>query len=126
MLSDSPLRMSFEVKRIFLMNSQYTNQHNQSTVETVTAVSNMFFKQKSEIKHMHTMGVVVVKICVCFLNDYVPDNTIKIISSRSMSLLELFLDRRRTPKIKSTVTSTSAGNSQLHFLSSVREGMAIY
>ena len=103
MLSDSPLRMSFEVKRTFLMNSQYTNQHNQSTVETVTAVSNMFFKQKSEIKHMHTMGVVVVKICVCLLNDYVPDNTIKIISSRSMSLLELFLDRRRTPKIKSTV-----------------------
>ena len=45
------------------MNSKYINQHNQSTVETVTAISNMFFKQKSEIKHMHTMGVVVIKIC---------------------------------------------------------------
>ena len=68
MLSDSRLRMSFEVKKkkkkTFLMNSQYINQHNQSTVVTVTAISNMFFKQKSEIKHMHTMGVVVVKICV--------------------------------------------------------------
>ena len=31
------------------MNSQKLNQHNQSTVETVTAISNMFFKQKSEI-----------------------------------------------------------------------------
>ena len=28
------------------------------------AISNMFFKQKSELKHMYTMGVVVVKICV--------------------------------------------------------------
>ena len=27
----------------------------------------MIVKQKSEIKHMHTMGVVVVKICVYFL-----------------------------------------------------------
>ena len=49
------------------MNSQYINQHNQSTVETVTAISNMFFKQKSEIKHIYTMGVVVIKICVFFL-----------------------------------------------------------
>ena len=32
------------------MNSQYINQHNQSTVETVTAISNMLFKQKSEKK----------------------------------------------------------------------------
>ena len=69
MLSDSRLRMSFEVKKkLFLMNSQYIIQHNQSTIETVTAISNMFFKQKSEIKHMHTMGVVVVKICVYLLD----------------------------------------------------------
>ena len=69
MLSDSQLRMSFEVKKkTFLTNSQYINQHNQSTVETVMAISNMFFKPKSEINHMHTMGVVVVKICV-----YLPD-----------------------------------------------------
>ena len=50
------------------MNSQYINQHNQSKVETVTAISNMFFKQKSEIKHMHMMGVVVIKICVYLLD----------------------------------------------------------
>ena len=50
------------------MNSQYINQHNQSIVETVTVISNMFLKQKSEIKHMHTMGVVVVKICVYLLD----------------------------------------------------------
>ena len=50
------------------MNSQYINQHDQSTVETVTAISNMFFKQMSEIKHMHTMGVVKVKICVYLLD----------------------------------------------------------
>ena len=62
MLSDSRLRMSFEVK----MNSQYINQYNQSTVETVTAISNLFFKQKSEIIHMYTMGVVVIKICALF------------------------------------------------------------
>ena len=69
MLSGSRLRMSFEVKKkTFLMNSQYINHNNQSTVETVTAISNMFFKQKSEIKHMHTMGVVVVKICVYLLD----------------------------------------------------------
>ena len=69
MLSDSQLRMSFEVKKkTFLMHSQYINQHNQSTVETVTAISNMFFKQMSEIKHMHTMGVVKVKICVYLLD----------------------------------------------------------
>ena len=36
------------------------------------------------------------------LGYYGPDNTIKIISSRSMSLLALFLDRRRPPKTKST------------------------
>ena len=69
MLSDRQLRMSFEVKkRTFLMNSQYIHQHNQSTVETVTAISNMFFKRKNEIKHMHTMGEVVVKICVYLLD----------------------------------------------------------
>ena len=68
MLSDSRLRMSFVVKKkqLFLMNSQYINQHNQSTVETVTAISNMFFKQKSEIKHIYTIGVVVIKICAFF------------------------------------------------------------
>ena len=48
MLSDSRLRMSFEVKKkTFLMNSQYINQHYQSTVETITAISNMFFEQMS-------------------------------------------------------------------------------
>ena len=67
MLSDSRLRMSFEVKKPFLMNCQYINQHNQSNVETVTAISNIFFKQKGEIKHVHTMGVVVIKICVYLL-----------------------------------------------------------
>ena len=83
MLSDSRLRMSFVVKKnnnkkkkqkkknkqkknFLLMNSQYINQHNQSTVETVTAISNMFFKQKSEIKHIYTIGVVVIKICAFF------------------------------------------------------------
>ena len=50
------------------MNSQYINQHNQSIVGTVTAISAMFFKQKSEIKHMHTMGVIVIKICVYLLD----------------------------------------------------------
>ena len=50
--------MSFEVKKkLFLMTSQY----NQSTIKTVTAISNMFFKQKSEIK-IH----VVIKICAFF------------------------------------------------------------
>ena len=72
MLSDSRLRMSFEVKKTFLINFQYINQHNQSTVDTVTAISNMFFKQKSEIKHMYTMGVVVVKICVYLLDVLCP------------------------------------------------------
>ena len=51
---------------ILLMNSQSRNQHNQSTLETV--ISNMFFKQKSEIKHMHTMCVVILKICI-YLRD---------------------------------------------------------
>ena len=32
----------------------------------------MFFKQKSEMKHMHTMGVVVVKICVYLLDVLCP------------------------------------------------------
>ena len=49
------------------MNYQYINQHNQSAVETATAISNMFVKQKSEIKHMHTMVAVVAKICVYLL-----------------------------------------------------------
>ena len=68
MLSGSRLRMSFEVKKNFLMNSQYINHNNQSTVETVTTISNMFFKQKSEIKHIDMIGVVVVKICVYLLD----------------------------------------------------------
>ena len=59
------------------MNYQYLNQHNQSTVETSTAISNMFVKQKSEIKHMHTMVVVVVKICVCFVGVSWPRQHIK-------------------------------------------------
>ena len=46
------------------MNSQNINQHNQSTVETVTTIWSMFFKQKSKIKHMHTICEVVEKICV--------------------------------------------------------------
>ena len=54
------------------MNSQYINQHNQITVETVTAISNMFFKQKSEIKHIYMMGVVPVKICVYLLDVLCP------------------------------------------------------
>ena len=119
MLSNSRLRMSFEVKKKFLMNSQNINQHNQSTVETVTANSNMFFQQKSEIKHMHTMGVVVVKICVDLY--YASDNTTEVISSWSMSLLELFFGRRRPPKIKSTVYQYIRPSRV-----SVREGMAIY
>ena len=74
MLSGSRLRMTFEVKKTFLMNSQYINHNNQSTVETVTAFSNMFFKQKNEKKkkHIHTMGVVVVKICVYLLDVLCP------------------------------------------------------
>ena len=75
MLSDSRLRMSFEVKKkttTFLMNSQYINHNNQSTVETVIAISNMFFKQTSEIKHMHTIGVVVVKSFVYLLDVLCP------------------------------------------------------
>ena len=67
MMSESWSRMSFEMQKNVLMNSQYINQHNQSTVETITAISNMFFKQKSEIKHMHTMGVVVVKGLLFYL-----------------------------------------------------------
>ena len=59
-------------KKTFLMNSQYINHNNQSTVETATAISNMFFKQTSEIKHMHTIGVVVVKICVYLLDVLCP------------------------------------------------------
>ena len=54
-------------KKTFSMNYPYINQHNQSTLETATAISNMFVKQKSKIKHMHTMVVVAVKICVCLL-----------------------------------------------------------
>ena len=106
MLSDSRLRMSFEVKKknTFFDEFSIYKPHNQSTVETVTAISNMFIKLKSEIRHMYTKGVVVIKIFFFFgLMDYDPDNTIEVISSRSMSLLELFLGMRRPPKIKSTV-----------------------
>ena len=107
MLSDSRLRMSFEVKKkTFLKNSQYINQHNQSTVETVTAISNMFFKQKSEIKHMYTMGVVVVKTCVICLMYYNPDNTTEVISSRSVSLLELVLGHNESNQNQRNSTCT--------------------
>ena len=54
------------------MNSRYINHNNQSTAETVIAISNMFFKQTSEIKHMHIIGVVVVKICVYLLDVLCP------------------------------------------------------
>ena len=54
------------------MNSQYINHNNQSTVETVIAILNMFFKQTSKIKHMHTIGVVVVMICVYLLDVLCP------------------------------------------------------
>ena len=87
------------------MNSQYINQHNQSTVETVTAMTNMFFKQKSKkkIKHMHTkvVVVVVVKIFVCLPKYYAPDNIINVKSSRSVNLPTLFFGRCRPPKTKS-------------------------
>ena len=69
MLSDSRLRMSFEVKKNFFDEFSIYKPSNQSTVETVTAISNMFFKQKREIKHMFTMGVVVIEICALFLLD---------------------------------------------------------
>ena len=67
MLSDGRLRMSFKVKKNFFDEFSIYKPTYQSTVETVTVISNMFFKQKSEIKHMHIMGVVVVKICVYLL-----------------------------------------------------------
>ena len=73
------------------MNYQYLNQHNQSTVETSTAISNMFVKQKSEIKHMHTMVVVVVQICVCFLGVSWPRQHIKGHIEPVNELLALFL-----------------------------------
>ena len=57
------------------MNCQYFNHNNQSTVETVITISNMLFKQKSEINYMHTMGVVVVKICVYLLDVLCPQTT---------------------------------------------------
>ena len=44
------------MKKDFSMNYQYISQHDQSTVETATAISNMFVKQKSEIKHMAHNG----------------------------------------------------------------------
>ena len=42
-------------KKTFSMNHQYIKQHNQSSVVPASAISNMFVKQKSEIKYMHTM-----------------------------------------------------------------------
>ena len=54
------------------MNSLYINQHIQSTVETVTTIWSMFFKQKSHIKHMHTFCVDVEKICVYLLEVLCP------------------------------------------------------
>ena len=68
MLSDGRLRMSFEVKENFFDEFSIYKPTYQSTVETVTAISNMFFKQKCEIKHMYMMGVVMVKICVYLLD----------------------------------------------------------
>ena len=73
------------------MNYQYLNQRNQSTVETSTAISNMFVKQRTEIKHMHTMVVVVVKICVCFLGVSWPRQHIKGHIEPVIELLALFL-----------------------------------
>ena len=97
--------MSFVVKKkTFSMNYQYLNQHNQSTVETSNAISNMFVKQKGEIKHMHTMVVAVVKICVCFLGVSWPRQHIKGHIEPINELLALFLGhcRRRPHKTKST------------------------
>ena len=73
MLSDSRLRMFFKIekkkkKKKLLRTSQYINHNNQSTVGTVMAISKMFFKQKSETKHIHTMDMVVVKIYVYLLD----------------------------------------------------------
>ena len=59
-------------KKTFSMNSQYINWHNQSTVETVTTIWSMFFKQKSKIKHMHPICVVVEKICIYLLEVLCP------------------------------------------------------
>ena len=66
--------MSSLVKKTFSMNSQYINQPNQSTVETVTTIWSMFFKQKGKIKHKHMICVVVEKICV-FAWDIMPQTT---------------------------------------------------
>ena len=70
-LSGSRLRMSFLVKKNFV-DEFSVYQHNQNTVETVMAMTNMFYKQKSEIKHMHTKVVVVVNIFVCLPEIYCP------------------------------------------------------
>ena len=51
--------------------------------------------------HAHDLCSCGKDLCVC-LRYYAPDNTIKVISSPSVSLLALFLDRRRPPKTKST------------------------
>ena len=65
--------MSFIVKKkkTFSTNSQCINQHNQNSIETVTAISNKFVKQKSEIKHTHThtIIVVIVKLYICLLDE---------------------------------------------------------
>ena len=76
------------------------NQHNKSTVGSVTAMTNMFSKQKGDIKHMHTKVVVVVKTFVCLPEVLFPDNTINVMSSRSLNLFTLLLGRRRSPKTK--------------------------
>ena len=81
------------------MNSQYIKQHNQRTVATVTEISNMFFKQTTEIKQMHTMGVVVVKIYVYLLDVLCP-------RQHNKSHIEPVSEPTRTvrrPKIKSTI-----------------------
>ena len=65
----------------------------------------MLFKQKSEIKHMHTMGVVVVKICVYLLDVSMP-------RQHNKGHIEP-VNEPNPPKTK----STPASNSQLPFLS---------
>ena len=91
--------MSFEAKKkkTFLTDSQYINHNNQSVVRPVIAISKMFFKQKNEIKHMHTMDVVVVKVCVYLLHVLCPRQHNK---GQIEPVSELFLGRRIRRKIR--------------------------
>ena len=62
---------------------------------------------------------------VC-LRYYAPDNTIKIIASLTVSLLALFLDRRRPPKTKITCIPVNPPvPDNCPSRASGREGMAI-